>query len=56
LVVEADGPFHDQAADAKRDAWLRGQQFEVLRFPNDVITLYPERVLDEIRRRAGLAA
>jgi very-short-patch-repair endonuclease len=55
LVVEADGPYHDEAADAERDAWFRDQEFEVLRFPNSVITLYPDEVLDEIRRRAGLA-
>jgi very-short-patch-repair endonuclease len=37
LVVEADGPFHDVAADAARDAWLAGQGFRVLRFSNQQI-------------------
>jgi very-short-patch-repair endonuclease len=55
IVVEADGPMHDPAADRLRDEWLQGQRFKVLRFPNDLIMLHPDRVLDEIRRRAGLA-
>jgi type I restriction-modification system DNA methylase subunit len=41
LVVEADGGVHDagyQAKhDKKRDAWLRGQGFTVLRFRNEDI-------------------
>src|SRR5580698_5412188 len=37
IIVEADGPFHDEEHDAKRDAWLAGQKFLVLRFPNRVI-------------------
>ena len=55
LVVEADGPMHDAAADAARDAWLKTQRFEVLRFENADITLYADAVLDRIRQRAGLA-
>jgi len=34
LVVEADGPFHDAAADAVRDIWLVSQGFRILRFSN----------------------
>ena len=56
LIVEADGPFHDAGMDAARDAWLKGQQFVVLRFPNAQITLYPDLVLDQIRQRAGRAS
>ncbi|GAA0638968.1 endonuclease domain-containing protein [Brevundimonas lenta] len=38
LIVEADGPHHDERAeDAARDEWLRGQNFRVLRFPNQQI-------------------
>jgi very-short-patch-repair endonuclease len=33
LLVESDGPFHDPAADERRDAWLASQGFRVLRFP-----------------------
>jgi len=54
LVVEADGPLHDPAANARRDDWLRGQGFAIARFANSQITLYPDLVLDEIRLRTGL--
>jgi very-short-patch-repair endonuclease len=57
LVVEADGPSHQGSeTDPVRDQWLRHQGFQVLRLPNEMITLQPDTVLDEIRRQAGLAA
>ncbi|MDB5643635.1 MAG: hypothetical protein JWN07_2952 [Hyphomicrobiales bacterium] len=41
LIVELDGPPHDEAEqkshDRKRDAYLRAMNYEVLRFPNDLI-------------------
>ncbi len=45
LVVEADGPHHDPAADAVRDEWLRRQGFRVLRFANQQIESRPDEVL-----------
>jgi very-short-patch-repair endonuclease len=54
LIVEADGPLHDAEADAVRDAWLRSQQFRVLRFSNREITLYRDEVLDRICAAVGL--
>jgi len=45
LIVEADGPFHDAAHDAERDAWLRSQGFRVLRFPNATIEAEQETIL-----------
>jgi len=40
LIVELDGGQHaDSASDRRRDAWLRGQGFRVVRFWNaDVLT------------------
>jgi very-short-patch-repair endonuclease len=35
LIVEADGPHHDETHDARRDAWLCDQGFHVLRFRNE---------------------
>jgi very-short-patch-repair endonuclease len=32
LVVEADGPFHDEARDTRRDDWLKSKGYRVLRF------------------------
>ena len=48
LIVEADGPLHDEVRDAERDTWLRGEGFRVLRIPNDTVARTPERVLDAI--------
>ena len=47
LIVEADGPFHDPLEDSKRDSWLRGQGFRVLRFTNSQINA-PDQVLGAI--------
>ena len=48
LIVEADGPFHDQERDAVRDAWLVGQGYRVVRFSNAEIAGSIEIVLDRI--------
>ena len=48
LIVEADGPHHDQTSDAARDAWLEAQRFRVLRFDNAEVLNRPERVLTAI--------
>jgi len=48
LAVEADGPFHDPKADARRDTWLTAQGFRVLRFSNAQIGLRPHEVTDAI--------
>jgi very-short-patch-repair endonuclease len=39
LIIEADGPQHNErvAHDAKRDKWLTGEGFTVLRFTNQQI-------------------
>ena len=47
LIVEADGPHHDEDRDAQRDAWLATQGFRVLRFKNALLN-DPDRVLGMI--------
>ena len=38
LIIEADGSHHaDDKADARRDAFLRGQGFQLLRFWNNQV-------------------
>jgi len=39
LVIELDGGQHNenQAADVKRDTWLRSEGYEILRFWNDEV-------------------
>ena len=55
LIVEADGGVHDEAHDAARDAWLRGEMFQVLRFRNEAILADPQGVAEAVRRAAGRA-
>jgi very-short-patch-repair endonuclease len=54
LVVEADGPVHDdpdQAAhDGRRDHWLRAQGLVVVRLPQDEITNAMPLALARIER------
>jgi len=60
LVVELDGPPHDdprqRAHDEARDAWLRGQGYRVLRFPNDLALGGMDLLLARIRSAAGAPA
>ena len=49
LIVEADGSQHlESAHDAERDAYLRGQDFEVVRFWNSDILRNPSGVAEAI--------
>ena len=50
LVIEADGPFHNQARDEARDAWLAAQSYRVLRFTIQAVLTDRRRVLDDILR------
>ncbi|WP_244507585.1 endonuclease domain-containing protein [Methylobacterium phyllostachyos] len=52
LIVELDGEPHETEArrlrDAKRDAWLKGQGFTILRFPNELVLSNLDAVLDRV--------
>jgi very-short-patch-repair endonuclease len=54
LIVEFDGAPHEQpeqqAHDMRRDAFLRGQGFRVLRFSNDLMLGNGNVVLDSVRQ------
>lgn len=52
LIVEADGPFHDD--DNARDLWLRSQGFRVMRFTNQRLANDLYGVLDEIEAALNL--
>jgi very-short-patch-repair endonuclease len=55
LIVEADGSQHAESArDAKRDAFLESQGFQVLRFWNADILARPRMIEDTILARCGL--
>lgn len=53
LVIEAHGPLHakppQRVADQKREAWLEGAGFRVLRFSEDEILSDLGRVIETIR-------
>lgn len=49
VIVEADGGQHNESVkDEVRDAWLRNEGFQVLRFWNDQILQDTDRVLEVI--------
>jgi very-short-patch-repair endonuclease len=53
LIVEVDGPSHDnvdqQTKDRERDAWLREQEYRVLRLPNELVIVATELAVGRIR-------
>jgi very-short-patch-repair endonuclease len=53
LIIELDGGQHSARRDydARRDAWLREQGFEVLRFPDNLVLKETDVVLEAIWRR-----
>ena len=54
LIVELDGGQHADTLlkDQRRDAWLRGQGYTVLRFWNNDVMQQLENVLEQIRLAA----
>ena len=54
MIVELDGIPHDRpeqrAHDERRDAFLRSQGFQVLRFSNDLMLGNGNLVLDTVRQ------
>ena len=59
LVIEVDGPSHDELAqqthDARRDAWLRQQGWRVLRIPNALVIGGGDLPIDRIREAIASA-
>ena len=52
LIVEVDGGHHmDSRDDARRDAWLREQGFDVLRIWNHDVIYRTNEVVDEVFTR-----
>lgn len=52
LIVELDGEPHEtterRKRDAARDAWLRSQSFEIMRFSNETFLGNPQLALDAV--------
>ncbi|MBI2380178.1 MAG: DUF559 domain-containing protein [Gammaproteobacteria bacterium] len=56
VIVEADGGQHnDPDYDAIRDAWLKAQGYQVLRFWNNEVLLNTTAVLELILKAISLA-
>jgi|SRR5882672_1556798 len=56
VVIEVDGGQHlESDADARRDAWLRQQGFEVVRVWNNDVMLRTESVLSFLLERLPLS-
>ncbi len=49
LIVESDGPMHDAAHDASRDAYLALQGFRVLRLQDNLVRGATELAVQRIR-------
>ena len=53
LIIELDGPFHDQERDRERDAWFAKTGYRTLRFPNEMVTEQWDRVVAEVEHVLG---
>ena len=51
LIIELDGGQHaqQQAYDQRRDRWLQGQGFTVMRFWNHDVQMHMDAVLEQVR-------
>jgi len=49
LVLELDGPGHSNARDTKRDAYLQKMGYRVLRLPIWLLSLDPDKAIEEIK-------
>ena len=56
LVIEVDGMYHDliKESDEERTKILNNEGFEVIRFKNDEILKYPQKVFDQIVKKLSL--
>jgi len=57
LIIKLDGGQHEAQVsyDRRRDAWLRGQGYSLLRFWNNEVMLEMEGVLERIRLALALS-
>jgi very-short-patch-repair endonuclease len=52
LVIEIDGPQHDEIYDERRDAYLRKMGYKIIRIPIWILMSCPEAAIDEIKMAA----
>jgi len=58
LIIEVDGGQHadEKYGDAKRDTWLKSQNFHVLRYWNNQVLNELDAVLEDITRALDAAS
>ena len=56
IIIELDGGQHaiDRESDTEREAWLRGEGFQIIRFWNNDVFQNLEGVLETIRRNLNV--
>ena len=58
LIIEVDGSLHysetGRKSDSERDAWLRSEGYDILRYSNSDIYINLEGVADDILHHIGL--
>ena len=49
LVIEIDGPQHDQEHDERRDKYMRDKGYKIIRIPTWILMSCPEAAIQEIK-------
>jgi len=50
LVVEIDGPQHNEKRDAKRDEFIQSMGYRILRIPIYILSQNPQMIIEEIKK------
>lgn len=50
LVIEIDGPDHNEKRDSKRDKFIQSQGYRILRIPIYILSQNPEMIIEEIKK------
>ena len=55
LIIELDGSIHNEILqkkhDHKRDMWLKNQCYSIMRFQNDYLFDFSEKVINDISKK-----
>ena len=54
LVVEIDGPQHQEKHDQIRDKYMRKLGYKILRIPIFILTADPRAIIEEVKQQARL--
>lgn len=54
LIIELDGPAHDEKRDEKRDKYLRRMGYKIIRLPIWILSINTDAIIEEIKEAAKL--